>query len=294
MTMDARCLVCGSAGKPYAHKNNYSVQSCPQCGLIFVWPMPGNSLEVYEQDYFTGASKGFGYTDYDRDKQAMAPTFQTYLRRIARYAPPAPGKRLLDVGAATGFFLNLARDAGWDTAGVEPSASAAAMARNKHLNVKTGILEPGDFAPESFDVITLWDVIEHVPDPHATLQLATGFLKPGGIIAINTPDASSAWARIMGPGWHLLCPPEHLCLFSHAALDSLLGQSGLTLLERDKIGKSFTMQYIAQTLAHWQKWRIWEALAHFLQGRSVGRWGVPLNLYDNFFVLAQKPIQKTA
>ena len=170
--MEVLCLVCGSASVPYTTKNQCSMHRCPKCQLIFVSPMPDNTLEVYEGDYFTGATQGFGYTDYDADKLPMVPAFKTYLRRIAHYNPPAPGKRMLDVGAATGFFLNLARDAGWTTAvGVEPSASAAETARKKQLDVKTGILEPGLYEPASFDVITLWDVIEHVPDPKAMMNL---------------------------------------------------------------------------------------------------------------------------
>lgn len=290
--IETKCPVCGGKGKHYANKNSFQVQRCAQCDLMFVWPMPANSVAVYEGDYFTGATQGFGYTDYDVDKQPMVPTFQNYLRRIARYVAPATGKRLLDVGAATGFFLNLARAEGWETAGIEPSESAAQMARDKRLDVKTGLLIPGVFAPASFDVITLWDVIEHLPDPLATMTVVSGLLKPGGLIAVNTPDSSSLWARIMGRQWHLLCPPEHLCLFSNAALDRLLGRIGLTLLERDKIGKSFTLQYVAQTLAHWQKFKLWESVAHALQESKVGGWSVPLNLRDNVFLLARKPIEK--
>ena len=251
--------------------------------------MPADALAVYEGDYFSGASQGFGYKDYDADKQAMVPTFRKYLQRIARYLPPKPGKRLLDVGAATGFFLNLARNEGWETAGIEPSDAAAALARKKQLDVKTGILAPGKFPAASFDVITLWDVLEHLPDPIATMNVVVDLLKPGGIIAINTPDASSMWAKMMGSSWHLLCPPEHLCLFSHTGLETLLGRIGLMSLEQGKIGKSFTLQYVAQTMAHWRKSKMWDAAAHSLQQSSMGRWGIPLNLYDNFFVLARKP-----
>ena len=250
--------------------------------------MPENSLEIYEGDYFSGSTHGFGYTDYDRDKQAMIPTFNKYLRRIARYTAPAPGKRLLDVGAATGFFLDLARQAGWDTAGIEPAESAAAVARGKNLDVKTGILESDLYMESSFDVITLWDVLEHLPDPLTTMRLITALLKPNGVVAINTPDSSSLWSKLMGTRWHMLCPPEHLCLFGTRSFDRMLGEIGLKLLERDKIGKSFTMQYVAQTLANWQGGALWGTVAQRLQKSRVGRWGVPINLRDNVFLLARK------
>lgn len=283
------CVACGSTAAPYTAKNKFEVHRCSLCELTFIWPMPDNSLEIYEADYFSGASQGFGYTDYDRDKQPMVPTFETYLRRIAKHTAPGPRKTLMDVGAATGFFLNLARQAGWETAGIEPSESAASLGRAKGLDVKTGILVPGVYAAGSFDVITMWDVIEHLPDPKATMQLVIDLLKPGGVVAINTPDASSLWAKFMGPRWHLLCPPEHLCLFSPKSLGSLLRDQGMSVLEVSKIGKSFTLQYVVQTLAHWQKLRLWESLGERLQGSALGRVQIPINLYDNFFVLAQKP-----
>ena len=251
--------------------------------------MPEHPEEVYAGDYFTGASQGFGYTDYDVDKQPMVPTFKTYLERIGRYTAPGEGKKMLDVGAATGFFLNLAREAGWETAGIEPSVSAAQLAREqKKLDVRAGLLEPGVYAPGSFDVITLWDVIEHVPDPVGFSRLVHDLLKPGGVYAINTPDASSLYGRAMGEKWHALCPPEHLTLFTNEALDQLLAASGFQMLERGKIGKSFTVQYIFQTLGHWQKSKILFSLSQGLSKIGVGGISIPLNLRDNVFLLARK------
>lgn len=288
MSAPAVCVVCATQALFYAEKDGWHVHRCPECGLLFVWPMPRNALQVYEGDYFTGASHGFGYVDYDRDKEAMIPTFRTYLKKIARYLPEKG--RMLDIGAATGFFLDLARAAGWETVGIEPSGSAAEKAGKKGLDVRTGILEAGRFAPSSFEAITMWDVLEHLPDPAAVLGVATELLKPGGVLCINTPDAGSTWARLMGARWHLLCPPEHLCLFSGRSLAVLLSGCGLKSLERTKIGKRFTLPYIAQTLAHWHKLRLWEFVAAGLQHSPIRSWGVPINLRDNVFVMAQKGV----
>jgi len=218
----------------------------------------------------------------------MVATFETYLQRIERFLSPAEGKRLLDVGAATGFFLDLARQNGWDTVGIEPAERAAAMARGKKLKVTTGVLEPGLYAESSFDVVTLWDVLEHLADPMATMRVVSALLKPGGIVAINTPDSSSLWSRLMGSRWHLLCPPEHLCLFGNGLLNHMLTEIGLDIVERDKIGKRFTLQYVAQTLARWQRRALWQRMAKSLQGSRIGHCGVSINLYDNLFLLARK------
>jgi hypothetical protein len=132
-------------------------------------------------------------------------------------------------------------------------------------------------------------VIEHVPDPLAFSRLVNDLLKPGGIYAINTPDASSWYGRMMGEKWHALCPPEHLALLTNEALDQLLNKSGFQLLERDKIGKSFTVQYIVQTLGQWQRSKMLSALSQGLNRVGVGGISIPLNLRDNVFLLARKP-----
>jgi 2-polyprenyl-3-methyl-5-hydroxy-6-metoxy-1,4-benzoquinol methylase len=250
-----------------------------------VHPLPPAPLAIYSQDYFDGANEGHGYVEYDRDKQTMVPSFNQYLHLIEK----AYGKkgRLLDVGAATGFFLDLARARGWETAGVEPSDYAAGLGRAKGLDVRTGTLDAFAADKHSFDAITLWDVIEHVPDPRETMRQVRELLKPGGIVAINTPDADSLWARMMGMQWHLIVPPEHLHLFGTRSLQRLLAGAELECLMTAKIGKTFTLQYVIHTLAHWRNIQSLSRLADSLSGHAVGRIGLPINLRDNVFLLGR-------
>ena len=280
------CWVCKGKTRSAGSKNMFPLYICRTCGHFFVWPMPDDNLRIYSENYFSGAELGFGYVDYDRDKQVMVPTFEKYLDLIE--SAGAKSGKLLDVGAATGFFLNLARNRGWEPFGVELSDYAASIGRAKGLNIMTGVLAGGEFPESFFDVITLWDVIEHMPDPRSTLRELQRTLKPGGLIAINTPDSSSLIAKALGKSWHLVVPPEHLNLFHRQSLRLLLEEGACTVLMEDKIGKRFTTQYVVQTLAHWMKWKPFEKGAQFLSARSFGRWGVAINLRDNMFVLARK------
>jgi SAM-dependent methyltransferase len=248
--------------------------------------MPVDHLKIYNEEYFFGADGGFGYTGYDRDKRAMVPTFHKYLDRLESAAPGRGA--LLDIGAATGFFLELARQRGWQVHGIEPSDAAAERARAKNLDVRTGVLREGIFAPASFEAITMWDVIEHVTDPQSAIRDAAALLKPGGVLAVNTPDSGCLLAKLLGSRWHLVVPPEHLNLFHRRSLISLLTCNGFEILAVASIGKRFTLQYVFQTLAHWQGIALWRTLAHRLRGGRVGQWGVPINLHDNFFLLARK------
>jgi 2-polyprenyl-3-methyl-5-hydroxy-6-metoxy-1,4-benzoquinol methylase len=141
---------------------------------------------------------------------------------------PATHGRLLDVGAATGFFVEQARAVGWDAIGLEPSEWAAEFARRElGMEVFTGTLESMHFADQAFDVVTLWEVIEHLPDPMVTLQEIRRILRPGGQLVLSTPDSGSPVARASGRrwlGWRKV--PEHLFFFDRSNLDRLLTRAG--------------------------------------------------------------------
>src|SRR5580693_7774217 len=131
MRTRVECAICGAPAGVLGSRNNHRIYKCHACRTYFTWPIPlsGENLKIYSEDYFSGAANGFGYADYDRDKQVMIPAFEKYLDIIERFLPTKG--TLIDVGAATGFFLKLAVDRGWTGIGVEPSVHASTMAREK-------------------------------------------------------------------------------------------------------------------------------------------------------------------
>ncbi|MBI2443826.1 MAG: class I SAM-dependent methyltransferase [Candidatus Magasanikbacteria bacterium] len=282
------CPVCGSGrSKFFVVKNNCRIYRCQDCAARFVFPWPEPDWSgLYGEQYFAGGRHGFGYSDYDADKAAMRGTFLQYLDRLERLLP-ARG-RLLDVGAATGYFVKLAGERGWQGSGVEPSDYAAGRGRAQGLDVQTGTLDTVTGAENYFDVITLWDVIEHLPNPQAALERVLVLLKPGGILAINTPDAGSWYALLLGRFWHQLVPPEHLVYFNPRNLSALLSALGFAVLPAEKIGKRFTVAYLLATIARWQPYWPWPSLARRAQQSAWGRRSLSLNLRDNFFLLARK------
>jgi len=282
----AECLVCHERSFHVGDKGQYPFYRCQACSLLFVWPLPSDNLDIYSQSYFAGAEQGFGYIDYDQDKAPMTSTFEKYLDLLAQ-RHPSQGS-LLDVGAATGFFLELARRRQWKTCGVEPSDYATHVATDKGLDVRCGVLEDLSLPEGSFDVITMWDVIEHVTDPRESLAKAFALLTPGGTLALNTPDSASLLARLLGLRWHLVVPPEHLILFSRKSLELLLREAGFEVTLSRCIGKRFTVQYVLETLARWQGLGLWHTTLRLVRRLGIGDWGVSINLRDNMFILAQK------
>ena len=220
-------MVC--AGRERRHQrsqNGYAIVRCTGCGLRFLDPQPTEAelTALYSEHYYVSAdSRQRGYEGYATEAENWRRTFRDRLRDL-----PATSGTLLDVGAATGFFVEQAQSIGWDAVGVEPSEWAAEYARTQlGVDVQTGTLESARYPDAAFDVVTLWEVIEHLPDPAVTLREVRRILRPGGHLILSTPDAGSLAARLSGKrwlGWRKV--PEHLFFFDRPNLDRLLIQEG--------------------------------------------------------------------
>lgn len=205
---------------------------CNACSCVFVGQDPaGIDFEaLYDQGYYTG-----GHDAVFSDYLGQEPARRARARRALwwhRHLPPRWPRagRLLDIGCAAGFFLAEARRY-YEVQGVELSAWSSAHARDAlGLQVFTGTLQQARLGAGQFDVITLWDVIEHVPDPVPLLSEAARLLKPGGRLVLTTGDWDSAYARARGADWHLVAPPWHLCLFSRETIRLAGQRAGLTCL----------------------------------------------------------------
>ncbi len=280
------CSICGAKDiRFWFEKNSFNLYKCGECGLVFTESVSDVS-KIYLKDYFSGAKNGFGYVDYDKDKQAMAGTFEFYLDKIKEFS--ANGGNLLDVGTATGYFLEIAKRRNWNVMGVEISPFASEKARAKGFNVVTGTLEDLSVSDGYFDVLTFWDVIEHFSDPKSQLLLAWKMLKKSGLITVNTPDAGSFTAKILGKHWHLLVPPEHLVIFNQKNLSLLLKSCGFDILWIGKAGKEFTLQYALQIVANKFNSNLIRRMAQFFKNNFFGKISIPINLKDNFLVIAKK------
>ncbi len=279
------CPNCGGESRVWGTKNSYTLYSCMNCKLVFVSPLP-DPTSVYNQDYFSGATKGFGYVDYDADKEPMVPTFNKYIDLLATY-----GKKegsLFDIGAATGFFLKIAQRRGYRVSGVEMSDHAAGQGRRDGIDLKSGDLMSLTLPNEAFDVVTMLDVLEHMTEPFKELLESKRILKPHGLLVVNAPNGQSFLARILKTKWHLVLPPEHLFYFSPKNLSGYMESRGFKTIYSGTIGKRFTFQYIFKMLYKWQKLSLWNHLSDFCSKGFLSKLYIPINLHDNFFMIFEK------
>lgn len=145
-----------------------------------------------------------------------------------RHLKFVPHGRLLDVGCGSGSWLGHMRSLGWQVEGLDFDAQAVNAAIGRGLAVRLGGLEEQAFAANSFDVVTMSHVIEHVPNPVITLKECARILKPGGKLVLWTPNISSLGHRIFKQHWRGLEPPRHLHLFCPSSMQSLLRLGGFT------------------------------------------------------------------
>ncbi len=235
-----RCNLCGSdeaelyrqgPDRQLAVAGPFRLVRCRQCGLIYLNPRPGPG-EI--GGYYPESYEPFTRSDRYQGGRLARWNYRRYLakrcRRLARAR--APG-RLLDVGCATGEFLALAREQGWQAQGVELSPAAARAARDRHgLEVFTGDLAGAAFADASFDAVTMWDVLEHVADPRAELAEVRRILKYDGVFIVELPNLRSFDAALFGPYWIGLDMPRHFHVFPASTLAVLLQESGFRIRSR--------------------------------------------------------------
>jgi len=207
-----------------ALNEEYWVYACRTCGAGVTFPVP--TAEVLGRYYDSGVYRASGGRGFYLLDAILNVACAHRLREIARLSAP-PG-RLLDLGSGKGRFLACAVRHGWTAQGVETSAHQVAAARARYgIRVFGGDLRDAAFADASFDVVTAWHVLEHLPDPDAYVQEIHRVLRPGGVFACEVPNIASCQAQLGRSTWYHLDIPRHLVHYAPNALASLVTRHGL-------------------------------------------------------------------
>lgn len=235
------CNLCGADNARLYHRETlpyfdrpltFDIVKCRKCGLVYTNPR----LVDYNATYLSGVDRqDEHFADHDRAKH---PVFASALDQIRRLTPStSTDVRILDIGCGSGYFLHLARQRGWQVQGIEPAETSARYAAGHyHLPVERADMYTLDWPEAQFDVITAWDVIEHVPDPAAFLQQCSEWLKPGGLLALRFPG--DRWQKIKGILFHHLLQSRraafgatmHLYFFNETTMGRLAARAGLTMV----------------------------------------------------------------
>ena len=248
----AACNVCGGEKRrPFCEESDLGLVQCPECGFIYVHPKP-EPIELkalYGETYFrNNQSSVVGYSDYISDEVNIRRTACRRIKALSRYI--SSGK-LLDVGCAMGFFIDEAQALGWQVSGIDVSEFGVSYARaNFGLDVFHGELTELSVTEAQFDLITMWDVIEHVSDPTAYIRQAARLLRRGGYLSLSTPDVESLPAKLYGKRWvGYKLSTEHVSYFSPRTLKRLLEKEGFELVSTGHVGKHVPLQLFHDRLS---------------------------------------------
>ena len=296
MLESVRCALCGADDtRPVAEIDALHIVRCRQCGLVYVNPRYPEGLlqgiyteQYYDHDGIRNGLEFFGYDDYLSDEENIKITFRKRLKTIELLACKG---RLLDVGCATGFFLDLARSQDWEVLGSEVSEFSARYARERFgLDVRLGTLRQLHLDAASLNAVTMWDVIEHVVDPLGELQEVQRILRPQGILSVITPDAGSWMARLLGRRWEeFRRVREHIYFFSRRTMGGMLRKAGLDVVRMESADKVFYLGPAIQRL----KYYTWDgamtsAVARLIYKLGLDKLRVNVNPLTKMTVYARK------
>lgn len=259
-----KCISCGLTDSfTPLKKDKYDLFSCPNCGLIFLYPQP--SLKELVSDFYSSKAGYHVSLPKHLDKiKRYKRKFKKVLQKLGQLGIEG---NILDVGCSNGEFLFLAKKQGFKAYGVEVNEDTANIALQEGFNVFKGILEDAKFQNEFFSAIYLGDIVEHVLDPIGLIAECNRILKKGGILIIATPNRDCFFAestyminKWFGFPWSVLVPPYHLFIFSINNLNKIVSKMNF---------KEVAVYYKAPSLRH----ELGSAgfIKDLRQKRSIGR-----------------------
>lgn len=211
-----RCVLCGSNSiKPIKGYESAYLSKCTKCGFVFSHNKP--SAEELSAHY-----EGYGRNDY------LSPvTIRRYHELLDKFEKVRKTKNMLDVGCGVGYFLEVAKERGWNVYGTEYTDAAIKICTSKGITMHKGQLNPADYAPEFFDVVTSFEVLEHINTPLDEIANITSLIRKGGYFYVTTPNFNSLLRYHLKGTYNVIGWPEHLSYYTPKTLDFLMKKNHL-------------------------------------------------------------------
>ena len=286
------CPICESIKTKYAfHKGGGSYYRCETCQVLFV-KMNLSDAAVhshYGESYYESLGKEgcgrSGYPSYRASCSTLTDGFRRKLDFVQRYVQ---GGKLLDAGAAYGFFLKAA-ESHFEGVGLDVSAYAADIAkRDFNANVHVGDIEQTRFPHDTFEVVVMWDIIEHIVRPVKALKEIHRILKPGGYLFVSTDDAANWLCRFLGHRWWALAAPLHLCHFSKRGLEVACDRAGLEHPSFFADPRYYTISDIIKHFGVSYQNRLIDKIGNRLGGIFLGKCSLRIARPEQFIAVIRK------
>lgn len=290
------CPLCGATPVriKYSIDTEHNIIYCSQCTVQFLSPQLSDEAlqQLYSENYYS--SWGIkGQEENDSTRQMKIATFSLRMDLIKQFRS---GGKVLDIGCATGYFLELSTKEGFEPYGVEISAYAAQIAKSKFgaANIFVGTLEQCSFPNRYFDVIAMSDLIEHVRDPIQTLSKAASLLKDDGVILIMTPNTGSLSRVIMGKKWtHYKL--EHFFYFNRLSMNFLANKCKLEAGYFERSKKALNLDYLHTQFKTYKHWLLTPLtnIAHSILPQRVNAHNFHIAIGEMVVILKKSPPEES-
>jgi SAM-dependent methyltransferase len=250
------CNICGMRDEEILYCAPEQIVRCRRCGLLYNNPrLDRESLaDIYSKEYFIIDVNEYGtnykaYADYMADEPVIMRSMLRRMKKVEKYSG-GPGV-VLDVGCAAGFSLLAARRLGWEAEGIEFSDFCCNYATSRGFKVHHGMLADYPGKEASFDAITMWDYLEHSPDPLSDLQTCSRLLKSGGVILLSIPNVDSWSYPLFKEKWIGFKNIEHFYYFSRATLRKLASMAGMRMEDSFYQGKYISLSFFLSRVQYY-------------------------------------------
>jgi 2-polyprenyl-3-methyl-5-hydroxy-6-metoxy-1,4-benzoquinol methylase len=199
---------------------------CATCSFVFCQKIPTNAdLQAH-------------YGNYPHEAGLSAITANRYRELLATFASYKQSGNMIDVGSGDGYFLAVAKEFSWKVFGTEFTDAAIQVCENKQITMHKGILNPANYTPNFFDIITSFEVIEHINNPVEEIRNFAKILRKGGLVYVTTPNFDALTRHIVGSQWNIVEYPEHLSYYTAKTLRKLFEENGFKTLQITTTGIS--------------------------------------------------------
>ena len=212
-------------------KNGGNYVQCKNCELVYLNPcFTGKHLEIFYKNMHNMQAK------IVKDESLFYRKIYSYgIKNINKFVKPKNKKRILDLGCSSGLFLDIAKEKRWETFGLELNEKEIEISKQNHNVKNINLYQAQKEFNVKFDVITMWDVIEHVKDPHKLLKTIKKCLRPGGLFFFQTPNVNSLAARVLKEKCNVFDGIEHVNLFNEKNIYNIAKKNKFKVLLVDSV-----------------------------------------------------------
>ncbi len=276
------CIICNSTQSKVLYEG---ILKCEECGHVFsdIHLSDEELFNLYRRSYFFGDE----YRDYFADRKVQQKSFKLRMKVLQSFLDPNRHKHLLEIGCAYGFFLNMVKDKFDTVYGIDITEDGIQYATEQlKLDVVKADLIKHDFSDKKFDVVCMWDTIEHLRSPQLYLKKISEHMDCGSLIALTTGDIDSLNARMKKDKWRLMHPPTHIHYFSKKTLARMLNDNGFDIIYNHYCSFYRSVDLLAYRILVLQRKWLW--LYSLLFKSRFTRMDFYLNMYDIMYVIACK------